>query len=171
MNGPIKSPKFEKKFERERTSNFCILWADCEQIVSDKVEANLNEVGKLLTMWRHFSYHLVFRPRLWLTFEGQKQKFAVRSRSNFFSNFGHFTVSIIENICPLGWPRISKLIFINGTFYFCVLLDMKWWFPKNFQNRTTFRCPYLPSKICYIRYVYGHNGWHKMPILTNLETW
>ena len=54
LNGPIKSPKFEKKFERERTSNFCILWADCEQIVSDKVEANLNEVGKLLTMWAEF---------------------------------------------------------------------------------------------------------------------
>ena len=43
-----KFPKYEKKLER--TSNFCTLLADCEQIVIDKVEANLNEVGKLLTM-------------------------------------------------------------------------------------------------------------------------
>ena len=32
-----------------------------------------------------------FRLRLWLTCEGQKQKVAVRSRSNFFSYFGHFS--------------------------------------------------------------------------------
>ena len=50
----MKNSKFEKKFERERTSNFCILWADCEQIMSDKVKANLNEVGKVLTMWAEF---------------------------------------------------------------------------------------------------------------------
>ena len=46
-----KISKIWQKFERERTSNFCILWADCEQIVSDKAEENLNKVGKLLTMW------------------------------------------------------------------------------------------------------------------------
>ena len=34
-----------------------------------------------------------FPARLWLTFEGQKQKFAVCSRSNFFSNFEHFSSS------------------------------------------------------------------------------
>ena len=30
------------------------IFANCEQIVSDKVEANLNEVGKPLTMWAEF---------------------------------------------------------------------------------------------------------------------
>ena len=31
--------------------NVLQIFAYCEEIVSDKVEANLNEVGKLLTMW------------------------------------------------------------------------------------------------------------------------
>ena len=53
--------KISKIWEKIRTRTYfkflhivSRLWADCEQIVSDKVEANLNEVGKLLTMWAEF---------------------------------------------------------------------------------------------------------------------
>ena len=30
LNGPNKCPKFEKKFERERTANFCFCPLNCE---------------------------------------------------------------------------------------------------------------------------------------------
>ena len=61
--------------------------------------------GILVTLWRHFSYHLVFPPRLWDTFEGQKQKFAVRLRSNFSSNFGH----LFGPFNPVFFIFISKI--------------------------------------------------------------
>ena len=83
--------------------------------------------GILVTMWRHFSYHLVFRPSLWLTFEGQKQKFAVRSRSNFFSNFGHlfspFNPVFYSHFKIINYFEIRpKLMFLwcffHGTIFF-----------------------------------------------------
>jgi len=61
-------------------------------------------------MWRHFSYHLVFRPRLWLTFIGQKQKFAVHSRSNFFSNFGH----LFSAFNPILYSHFKNIYFEIG---------------------------------------------------------
>ena len=82
-------------------------------------------------MWRH----LVFRPRLWVTFEGQKQKFAVRSRSNFFSNFGHL-------FCPFNpvfyshFKNTNSWIFWNWT-----KIDVfTMFFPWNY-----FLCRRIPS--------------------------
>ena len=50
-----------------------------------------------------------FWPRLWLTFEGLKRKFAVRSRSNFFSNLGHFSISFN----PIFYSHFKNIIFFQ----------------------------------------------------------
>ena len=97
--------------------------------------------GILVTMWRHFSYHLVCRPRLWLTFEGQEQKFAVCLRSNFYFNFGHF----LGLFNPVFYFHFKNIIFFlksnqNLRFYnvFSLVLFslqknsffMRKWLPK-----------------------------------------
>ena len=46
--------KIFKIWKKNLNANVLQIFAYCEQIVSDKVEANLNEVGKLLTMWAEF---------------------------------------------------------------------------------------------------------------------
>jgi len=78
-------------------------------------------------MWRCFSFHLVFRPRLWLTFEEQMEKFAVHSRSNFFSNFGHlfspFNPVFYFHFKNINFfeirPKLTFLrCFFHGTIFF-----------------------------------------------------
>ena len=75
----ILSKKFLKINWNCRSSiktNHCVLWEE------------------FLPQWEDISLIIwFFRPRLWLTFEEQKRKFAVRSRLIFFSNFGHFSAS------------------------------------------------------------------------------
>jgi len=60
LNGPIKSPKFEKKFKRERTSNFCILWAYCEQIVI-RLWADCERQSRGKSKWSRKTSHNVSR--------------------------------------------------------------------------------------------------------------
>ena len=67
-----------------------------------------------------------FRPRLWLKFKGQKQKFAVRWRWNFFPNFGHFSSSCN----PVFYPHFKNIIFLK--------IESKLTSLRCFFNRTIF---------------------------------
>ena len=86
--------------------------------------------GILVTMWRDFSFYLILWSRLWLTCEGQKKSFAVRWRSNFFTNFGHFLgsfnpvfYSYFKNIgnFKIGPKLIFLRCFFHGTIISSVL--------------------------------------------------
>ena len=70
---------------------------------------------------------LFFWPRLWLTFEGRKWKFAVRSRSIFFSNFGHL-LSPLNPVLYFYFKNINffkiapKLTFLQCFFHGTIFL-------------------------------------------------
>ena len=69
----------------------------------------------------------IFQPKLWLTFEWQKQKFAVRLRLNFFSNFGHLFGPFNPvfyfhfknlNFFEIGLKLTFLWCFFHGTIFF-----------------------------------------------------
>ena len=139
MNKLLKCPKFEKKFDRKCTANFCF----CPSLVSHNLGRKNQMIREISSHCDKNSAHNVggkyrwkpliffscnpFPAKLWLTFEGQKQKFAVRSRSNFFSNFGHFSSSFNPvfyfhfkniNFFEIG-PKLTFLrCFFHGTIFF-----------------------------------------------------
>ena len=78
--------------------------------------------GIPLTLWEGFWLHLGFPRHCCSQYGRQKQKFAVRSRSNFFSNFGDFISSFNPVFCfyfkNINFFEIGpKLTFLRCFFY------------------------------------------------------
>ena len=101
LNEPIKCPKFEKKFKRdffgEGIPSFLEnSYQECEEIVRSFPTSFRFALTLLLTICSQSAHNV--------------QKFEVRSRSNFFSNFGYF----IGPFDPIFHFHFKNIIFLKS---------------------------------------------------------
>ena len=165
----LDDPKCDSHYVRVTLSN----WA-CSLRVFICICPNIVR-GILVTMWRYFSYHLVFWPKLWLTIKGQKQKFAVRLHSNFFSNFGHFSRPFnpvfyfhFKNI--IFFKIGQKLTFLQCFFHGTIFLAEKFLLSWKMFNKMWIYCEMNSHVIWYCESQCERNSCH---ILTHIlsELW
>ena len=100
MNGPNKCPKFEKKFERERTANFYF----CPSNVS-------NNLGRK-TRWKEKCLHIV--TRIPLTMSGANtDEYPYCSQ---YSSLLQMTIALLDSMCENWETNHSQSVMQNNYF-------------------------------------------------------